>query len=311
MTLRTVSVSNNCSSDALFRVWVQAVHDHLAAALTQTTDTGQINLTTVLKPTVANTAAGYEIWRFKDTLQATSPIFLKIEYGSGGSSTGANPMVWVTLGTGSDGVGNLTATAWPGGVITSRRNLLYTSSTSFATDPASNTYFDYLSDGSGFILMLWPLNTSTQTGGGLLYVERTRNADGSANGDGVNLDIAASSLSLGSNTTDARLFLANAGSQPTSSAFWQTPLTLGSATSSVVGTTLYPIPVFTGAGQRLAGPSALIFIVCRNDLVAGASLTMPHYGASRAWIAAGPGGMASGWGTNFNGIPTSLIFRGD
>jgi hypothetical protein len=98
------------SSDANFRSWGSYVAARfLAVGLVQTADTGQINWTTVLAPVAANTVQGYEIWRFADTLQATAPVYFKVQYGSGSSSAN-NPLMQFTFGTGSDGAGNLTGT---------------------------------------------------------------------------------------------------------------------------------------------------------------------------------------------------------
>jgi hypothetical protein len=78
----------DCTTDAAFRAMGVAVNASLAAAgLTQTSDTGQINWTTVTAPVAGNTDAGYEVWRFSDTLHSTVPIFLKIYYGRGSAST--------------------------------------------------------------------------------------------------------------------------------------------------------------------------------------------------------------------------------
>lgn len=96
------------SSDANFRTWGSYIAARLAAVgLVQTGDTGQINWTTVLAPGAISTFMGYEIWRFNDSLQATAPVFIKIEYGS---STGvaANPGVRIQFGSGSNGTGGLT-----------------------------------------------------------------------------------------------------------------------------------------------------------------------------------------------------------
>src|SRR6186997_665737 len=95
------------SSDANFRVWGAYISSKLlAGGMVQTADTGQINWTTVLTPTGINTYAGYEIWRFADALQASAPVYFKIEYGEGSNVDG--PAVRVKFGTGSDGAGNLT-----------------------------------------------------------------------------------------------------------------------------------------------------------------------------------------------------------
>lgn len=94
------------SSDATFRAWGSELSAKLqAAGLVKTTDTGQIDWATVARPTT-NTAAGYEMYRFNDALQATAPVFIKIEYGTGGSAT--TPITWIDAGTGTDGAGTLT-----------------------------------------------------------------------------------------------------------------------------------------------------------------------------------------------------------
>ena len=97
----------NASSDANFRAWGLYVSTQLAAVgHIQTADTGQINWTTVSNPGATNTYAGYEIWRFADALQATAPVFIKIEYGE--SATIDAPSMRIQFGSGSDGAGALT-----------------------------------------------------------------------------------------------------------------------------------------------------------------------------------------------------------
>lgn len=108
MTTVPISTAPDMTSDATFRTWGLAISNAMAAiGWVKVTDAAQINWATVSKPSAANTAAGYEIWGMDDTLQATAPVYLKIEYGSGGSSA-TYPGVWVTLGTGHNGVGALT-----------------------------------------------------------------------------------------------------------------------------------------------------------------------------------------------------------
>lgn len=102
----TMSVSQNTDTD--FRAWGSALSAGLASAgLVQTADTGQINWTTVARA-AANDSAGYEIWRMADAMQATKPVFIKLEYGSGSSS--GVPFMWLTVGSGSNGSGTITGT---------------------------------------------------------------------------------------------------------------------------------------------------------------------------------------------------------
>lgn len=107
MTTTTWSTVFTNNSDANFRAWGGGLSTALAAVgMVKTSDTGQINWTTVTAPLASNTQQGYEIWRFNDSLQATAPIFLRIGYGSG--SAAATPSLWMTIGKASDGAGTIT-----------------------------------------------------------------------------------------------------------------------------------------------------------------------------------------------------------
>src|SRR3954447_6998637 len=105
MTLITQQIRPNPADDVQFRDCVQKIRDGITGlGWVRTSDTGQIDPTTVLKP-AASTPAGYDIFRFDDALQATAPFFLKIEYGLG---SGTNVFGWwVTVGTGTNGAGSL------------------------------------------------------------------------------------------------------------------------------------------------------------------------------------------------------------
>jgi hypothetical protein len=109
MTTHSYSAVVDHTSDAGFRAWGSALAAALSTVgLVQTADTGQVNWGTVTRPGT-NTVGGYEIWRFNDALQASAPIFLKVEYATGGGATA--PQLWFTLATGSNGSGTLTGTS--------------------------------------------------------------------------------------------------------------------------------------------------------------------------------------------------------
>lgn len=67
---------------------------------------GSIDPATVNYPASGNTAAGFEVWRFNDTLQAVAPIFLKFEYGRG--SNGGAFAIWLTVGHRVNDAGGIT-----------------------------------------------------------------------------------------------------------------------------------------------------------------------------------------------------------
>jgi len=161
MTLITGTFPPDMASDATFRTWGKAICDNLIAlGWTRASDTGNINWATVTKPASANTPAGWEIFCMNDSLQATKPVFIKLEFGCGGSTT--NPSVWITGGTGSNGSGTLT------GQIGTRWQC--TNSSSGAT-----IYTSRFSGASNrFVFTLWQNGTNSIT----ISVERTHDSGG-------------------------------------------------------------------------------------------------------------------------------------
>ncbi|KLD65424.1 hypothetical protein [Dyella japonica] len=121
------------AADADFRQWgsdFSAMLDQIG--FPKTADSGQINWATVSRPTIA-AAAGYEVRHFNDSLAATAPIVVKIEFGSSGAVAN-NPGVWMTIGRGSDGAGNIT------GVMFGRTQMVAAGTTILSTTTAYPTY---------------------------------------------------------------------------------------------------------------------------------------------------------------------------
>lgn len=159
------------SSDADFRAWGSELSAKLAAAgLVKHTDTGQINWTTVTRPGIS-TAAGFEIWRFNDSLQGTAPIFIKLEYGTANAAT--TPSMWATVGTGTNGSGTITGTA------TARQQIVV------PTAVGASSYPSYLCALEGHCGLAWKIGAQTgSAGAGLFSVTRTHDAAGAATADG-------------------------------------------------------------------------------------------------------------------------------
>lgn len=106
-TTGSVVVAGAAITDAEFRLLCQFISNNLqSGGVTKTADTGQVDTATVTRPGSTNTVAGYEIRTFTDTLQATVPIFIKLEYGTG--ATTGQFGVSISVGTGSNGSGTLT-----------------------------------------------------------------------------------------------------------------------------------------------------------------------------------------------------------
>lgn len=146
-----------------------------ACGLIKTADTGQINWATVTQPGSVDIVAGYEIYRFNDALQATSPVFMKIEYGSGGQLA-TTPQYWIRFGTGSDGAGTLT------GRVSSRMQFRHWEVLGGAAGTVARDC--YVSGSTGRLSFNMWVNYD-QRYSSFFSVERTKNSDGSDNGEGL------------------------------------------------------------------------------------------------------------------------------
>jgi hypothetical protein len=194
----TFSISSviNHSSTAGFRAWAAEVISALftSVGLTQTADTGQINTATVNLPAI-NVAGGYVIGRFNDTAQATSPLFFKLEFGTG--STIGNPMMWVTVGTGSNGAGTLT------GTVMTRVSVLEDSAPASTSTPYVSRYV--YNPTYGFHAFVFKLNGAGSTGQSLggLILARSTSASGAVTTDAAIL-ITNSITNTGSSSSSGQ-----------------------------------------------------------------------------------------------------------
>jgi hypothetical protein len=101
------AVDNNFASDAEWRAFCLEFQSAILASgfLVAASDTGQIDLTSASRPAI-NTHAGFKMYRADDALQATKPIFVKVEFGCGNATN--RPKISVTVSTGTNGAGTQT-----------------------------------------------------------------------------------------------------------------------------------------------------------------------------------------------------------
>ena len=95
--------------------WAKGISDSfLKFGWARTSDTGQVDWPT--NPPVPPAGEiekplGYEIWAMTDPFQTTCPCFIKVEYCiQWQSNYYSRSMIYLTIGTGTDGKGNLTGT---------------------------------------------------------------------------------------------------------------------------------------------------------------------------------------------------------
>lgn len=275
------------TSDATFRAWCAAVDAALlAVGLVAAGDTGQMNLATAVRPGTINTAAGYRMYRFADALQATKPVFIKVEFGTGGATTVAG--AWATVANGTNGAGTLT------GQVGARIQWLAVGSNQVAPHTLRTS-----GDTSRVAMAVM--------GGGqygfLLGVERSKADDGADNGDGIQMVWKNNAGVAGGGS----VWVGTPGAA-TSTAGIPALVAPATATSAVYGSDTGVFPVTIGAG-RLRNPGLNFLGAMVADLPADSEVDVPMYGVARHYrsIGAGPGNIHTPFGTPISAVTTTNV----
>lgn len=283
------------TSDAGFRAWGAEYNAKLAAAgLVQASDTGQINWASVNRPGIS-TVAGYEIWRFNDALQATAPIYIKLEFGTG--TNASVPQLWITVGTGSNGSGTITGQS-------STRTICGTTGN---PGVAATSYPSYACHAEGHFGISYKQGWHTlNMTPGTWFLHRYSDDDGTPNGDGfvvymvsnANSAATASYLVPQSVRTAATATTFTAATNTGTYALW--PHGLSNPTLDAAGD-VQIVPYFYPT-KRLQQSFALCAVDV-NEIATAATFSVALKGASaRTFISLGNGGGLGGIGnTNARG----------
>lgn len=270
------------SDDAGFRAFAQGIAAQLAACgLVKTADTGQIDLTTATKPTLSSTAAGYEIYRFNDALQASVPIFVKVEYGTGINSGGGG--LWFTVAVGgTNGAGTLT------GQVGSRRQVYA------GVLGLNNSYASGSMGGveQGRVNLFWNYNPANVNSGTFVAIERPKDSTGAATADGVHTMFVNNNSAQSFNQQIPATGLIPGGISliptvvggPGSAA----PSPAGPA---IVGLNVALVPIFVLLGKLLFGATLLYNITTIGD---GASISVTFFGVQHTYLTFSQGPTQSG-----------------
>lgn len=144
----------------------------------RTADTGQTLAASMSGFTsTANTSSYNQIWRMADSLQATAPVYIKIEFGTGNATY--CPGLWITIGTGSDGSGNITGT-----------KLSRTQIASSGVDTTSNIVSYLSASTSRLSAVLYQATGGTSLSAFGINIERSKDSSGADSSDGIILNTA-------------------------------------------------------------------------------------------------------------------------
>ena len=256
------------STDTHFRDNSSFIHDLLiAGGWTQTADTGQINFATVNKPGAGNTKAGYAIYEMADALQATVPLFLKINFGTGG--TAATFGIWITLSTSTDGTGT------PNGTVYVNNDSVSTPTCgSSASAPTGTVVSRGSADTSRVVCEMFD-HDGTAAICLRFAIERSKSTIGADTGDGFIF-----MWSTSSSWNRQQNIPVSGGVPPTAENGIQ--MILSSNTPSAFGLNVgvgIPIPLLGFAQQ----PGIQLIGAKSGDFAAGTTLTFTLYGTSRTF----------------------------
>lgn len=280
-------------NDTDFRAWGKFIHDLLTAAgltLSYSNFATGTSWTDVSHPTgTSNDIEVTEVWAFADTLQATAPVFVKIEYG--GTSTSSNtPICFITVGTAHDGSGNLTGTQ----VSTQFTNCRAQSS-------SASSLNCYGSADTNRISICMFISASAQHF--MFVVERTHDDNGDDNGDNIAVAVTGNSTSGKNEQVIPATSLLGA------------PTTVASTRLSAIMPpqfSTYGSDIGVGSwlpnkGKNL-NPSRNLGFYNSTDFVTGATFTVNIYGIAHTFIALG-NAVASGTPTSVASVYACMRYE--
>lgn len=298
------------TANADFQAFCTMIHNFFGTTcgFVQTSDTGQINTATVSYPGSNNTDAGSEFWNFSDSLQSTYPVTLKITYGRAGD---ANSMrltftVGMCLTNGSGIFMGNTA----GSVV------MQVGATGTRTVADTTAYRVSGSGAGGRAVLALFYDTVSTPRGNLFCIERTKNSDGTDNGDGLfayhtNHTIAANSNSAFYALSFDRIFGGNfiRGDSWAMVYYGQNMATWGhtaradnDANSTLVNGKVYAFPMF-GLHPGWKYPFMNMLNYCLYDFPTDYStVSLPFYGSNHTYLPLGIGAVNT-FPVNSNGTP--------
>lgn len=242
------------------------------AGLTKTSDTGQVDWTTI---TYTGTSAtlGYEIYRFNDSLQATAPLFIRVNY----ASVASGVCFSLQLGMATDGAGTLSGNAFTTSLSINTSVYSGSGTGSFRFRANYNASLGF------FGITLWDDPATSSSGQDMrqtFMLARACDATGAPTGSGVFCYTGASAGTGGAPVLQVW------SSDTTSNYTYQYPAPgWGVLNSLAVGTDVQfvrctaPFPAMRTLPQMLYYASA--------DVTRGTTVSLSPYGTSHTYITTG------------------------
>lgn len=278
---------NEGTTAALYVANRQPISDMFNSLLVKTADTGQVNWATVTTVPGANVIRDYEVFRLNDALQATAPIFIRVDYVSwpiGASNTDRYPKLQFTVGTATDGAGNLRGATTPPMECNSYANTNIGSWNAYASTGASGAQLVFFWGLTPPHLL--PRSQPLDSWSGVV-IERFRNADGTANAEGYTAWFFDSTSAGQTGLLRGQYSRVFAGGQ--SDALCLMTMMPVAGASYFGDNNAYAAAVHH-FGPALRGPSQAWLIGFNNDFPRATEVTLPHSGRQLKFMAIGSAG---------------------
>lgn len=265
MAIRQSFKVSDQSSAANFKEWASEICAALGAlGWIQTADTGQIDWTT--NPAVP--AAGvylYQIWRMADALQATLPIFLKVEFGS---IAGPLPSFRYTVGTATNGAGQIIG-------INTGAPIVLPAVAGQVNQGVAQFECDFSGSTGRFSMLMWR-NCTGVNNPFLLVIDRSKDNAGADTDEYVTIVHGAYSNNIRQQSIVKAVGATNAETQLVSAAIF-------SSASAAFNNKVAVLPIFPLVGQ-LGNPMLGCASIKAADFPEGTTFTCTMYGVVRTFL---------------------------
>jgi hypothetical protein len=259
----TIAMIND--TDAHFRAWCAFIDDllQITGVWVKVTCTGETAVASLLHPTVANSKKGFLVYRMDDALQSTRPIYMRIDYASGGAAN--TPAIYITIGSGvNTGTGAIT-----GAYVT---DIQVGGNTSSAT-----ITHQYGSADTNRVVCAMGVATSN-IGHFLFGIERSKDSNGNDTTDGLYFNYTLATD--GGSTKRSQYINVTGGSQPPEQGGFGYVLAAESPSSFDGNVGISLVIMFAGAAKQ---PGTNFTLSKTGDFTAEGSFTLTVYGQVRTY----------------------------
>jgi hypothetical protein len=280
-TLTTVNLDNTLAN---WQAFYQAVYDGFTGAgWTQTSDTGQVDPSTLAAIPTAADGSAYMLFQQADTLASTFKIIVKVAFNRNSGDFGC----YCTIGTGTDGAGTFVGSTRGGKIIEG------------VAAAGTGNAFAFSGDAGTFAMHIGTTNRVT------IALDRSRDTDGAATDEYVTFLADVFSVSNMSFVNVFQTGIVGGGGLLPLAAYDGTHQVISHALPAVTGSVMSggttPVsPIFPQIG-RLGNPLTRAVVVRASDIAAETEFDLNLYGATRHFLALYPcGGLCGQYDGTYN-----------